>query len=474
MTKKMKSGGLLMLLMALFLGMFAIFGPGIYNDSGQYINMHIHREPLYPLFLALLRTLFGESWLTAMGIIQNVLAALSIWLFAEYMAKRFALHLWEEVVVMILGLMPHMITKYFSALHLFITNSVMSEAICIPLFTLFILECFKMLVEEDDVSSRRSVIVSLVLAFILSLTRSQMMITLIMWGVLVCIKLITKCFSLKSYKFWLRLAAIMGIVALTFLTRITVVKSYNLIFNGHFINNTYGQVNTLTNILYAADREDGEKIEDNEARDFFYYMYDLTEASQANYKYAGSTWHEKVEHIEKWHDTIKFEMIEDVFYQTYSKTVTSDYIIQNLMADEVSGKIIEGIFPQCFFRWLGNYLLIAIYGLIRSIGIVHPFLNIIVLLIYLSAGAMTIKSLHRSYKQRKRIDDGVWLMGVAFLAIIANAFAVAIAIMALSRYMIYGFTAFYTAYFILLIMWIRQYNSKMSKNNMLNRIVSKF
>lgn len=473
MTKKMKSGGLLLLLIALFLGMFVMFGPGLYNDSGQYIDMHIHREPLYPLFLALLRALFGELWLTAMGIIQNILAALSIWLFAEYMAKRFSLHLWEEVIVIIFGLMPHMITKYYSALHLFITNSVMSEAICIPLFTLFVLECFKMLAEEDRHLSRRSVITSLVLAFLLSLTRSQMMLTIIMWGVLVFIKLLTKLSALRSYQFWLRAAAIAGIAALTFFVRITAVKSYNLVFSGHFINNTYGTVNMLTNILYAADREDGENIKDDEAREFFYHMYDLTEVQKANYKYAGNSWHEKVEHIETWHDTIKYEMIEDVFYQTYDKTVTSDYIVQNLMADETSGKIIAGIFPQCFGRWSGNYLLIAFYGLIRSIGIVHPVINVLVLLLYLSAGAMTLRSLYKSLNRKEKISSGVWLMGTVILALSANAFAVAIAIMALSRYMIYGFAAFYTAYFMLLIEWIRLYNGKMVKNNRIYKLLSK-
>ena len=125
----------------------------------------------------------------------------------------------------------------------------------------------------------------------------------------------------------------LAVTILVFAARAFTVKCYNLVFNGHFINNTYGTVNTLTNILYAADREDGENIEEESARDFFYRMYDLTEERQANYKYAGSSWKEKTEHIEEWHDTVKYEMIEDVFYQTYDKAVTSDYIEQNLMSD---------------------------------------------------------------------------------------------------------------------------------------------
>ena len=107
MTKKLRAGVLLTALCIIFVGMFVVFGPGVYNDSDQYIKMHIHREPLYPLFLALLRRLFGEDlWLTAMGVLQNLLAAVSVFLFSEYAAKKFSLHLWEELVVIGLELMP--------------------------------------------------------------------------------------------------------------------------------------------------------------------------------------------------------------------------------------------------------------------------------------------------------------------------------------------------------------------------------
>lgn len=237
-----------------------------------------------------------------------------------------------------------------------------------------------------------------------------------------------------------------AIVICIFALRLLAVKSYNLIFSGHFINNTYGTVNTLTNILYASDREDGERIKDETAREFFYRMYDLTEEREANYKYAGKSLKEKTEHIEAWHDTIKYEMIEDVFYQVYDKTVTRDYIIQNLMADETAGKIIGGILPGCFFRWLGNYFLIARYGLIRSVGIVHPVINWLVLLIYLSALGLTAWAYRRDSK-----DPAIPVMLMSILAILANVGAVSMTIMCLSRYMIYGFAPFYTAYFLLLL-----------------------
>ena len=190
MAKRIRSWVLLWLLLAVFLGMFFVFGPGIYNDSDQYLNMHIHREPLYPLFLAALRVIFKDGWLIAMGILQNTFAAVSIWLFAEYMGKRFRLGLWEEVIVIVIHLMPHMITKYCSSLHLFMTNSVMSEALCLPLFTLFLLECFKIFTEEKEKDFKKATVCSLVIAFIISLVRTQMMITVLMWMVVLCIRIL--------------------------------------------------------------------------------------------------------------------------------------------------------------------------------------------------------------------------------------------------------------------------------------------
>ena len=96
MGKRVRSGAFLMLLLAVFLGMFAVFGPGVYNDSDQYLKMHIHREPLYPLFLAALRTVFPNGWLIAMGVLQNVFAAVSVcpyspcflWNAVKYLRKK--------------------------------------------------------------------------------------------------------------------------------------------------------------------------------------------------------------------------------------------------------------------------------------------------------------------------------------------------------------------------------------------------
>ena len=72
--------------------------------------------------------------------------------------------------------------------------------------------------------------------------------------------------------------------ALAFGTRTLLVKSYNLVFNGYFINNTFGSVGLLANILYAADEEDAERIVDRDARVMFELSYRLAKEQGATYQ----------------------------------------------------------------------------------------------------------------------------------------------------------------------------------------------
>ena len=81
---------LLAALLLFFEGMFLIYGPGVYNDSEQYLQMHIHREPLYPLFLWVLRLCTSEHYLILMGIVQNFFMAVSIWLLTRSIARKFS------------------------------------------------------------------------------------------------------------------------------------------------------------------------------------------------------------------------------------------------------------------------------------------------------------------------------------------------------------------------------------------------
>lgn len=78
MIRKWKKFPFPWLLPVLFFAALWLLGTtGIYNDSNQYIAMHIHREPLYSFFLWIFRSLFGETkYLDIVRFLQNGLVPL--------------------------------------------------------------------------------------------------------------------------------------------------------------------------------------------------------------------------------------------------------------------------------------------------------------------------------------------------------------------------------------------------------------
>ena len=287
-------------LLVFFMTMLAACGVGVYNDSEQYITMHIHREPLYPLFLWCFRGVIGEGYLPVAMAVQGILTAFGITVLSEYLTRRFQLRLWEEVLVVFLQLVPHLMTRYVSALHIFLENSVMSEALCIPLFQFFLYFLLRMVFE----GKRRDRVLSLIMAFLLSMTRGQMMTTILMWALIFMIQLLIR----RNYRAMvIPLATLLVVFGLRSLT----VHVYNYFVTGYFMGNTYGQVNTLTNVIYACDEEDGEVFEEGSLeRAFFDQFYDEADALGLNYKYAGNTFGERAAYLEEHHDILKFQVLE--------------------------------------------------------------------------------------------------------------------------------------------------------------------
>lgn len=440
-------------LLLFFEGMFLVYGPGVYNDSEQYLQMHIHREPLYPLFLWVLRLCTPEHDLILMGLLQNLFMAASVWLLTRSVARKFALPFWGQVLLVLMQVFPHLLIKYFSAMSIFITNSVMSEALAFPLFTLWTMNILELLWE----GKRRNAVGTLVLSILLSLTRGQMLVTILIFFLVELYRII---FVHKKKGL---LVSVLGLVILTvaaFGVRTLTVRCYNLAVHGRFINNTYGNVNLVTDMLYASDREDGENIKDEQTRAFFYEIFDKAWEIEGNYQFAGKSLNGRAEHIEQKHDDVKFYCIEDTFYQYYDQNVTTDYITQNLLADEQSLAIMKGIFPKCFKNWLLTYCGIVYYGLIRSIAVVHPLINVVAVLIYASAVGFTIWL----WKRNPR-SPAIPMMCLSLLFIVGNTAAVALTIMCLSRYMIYGFSLFYLSYLMVAAELLRTYRCDKMNNS---------
>ena len=436
-----KSIGIFILLLAFFLGMFAMYGIGVYNDSEQYITMHIHREPLYPLFLAFFRVLAGpETGLVFAVIVQNILTVCSIFLLIEYLRKKFSLNLTGEFVLLVLELMPHLVTRYVSALGIFLENSIMSEALCIPLFQFFLLFTLRMIFGEKKMDW----VWSLVFAYLLSMTRGQMMTTILIWMVAAFLHFV----SARQYK--KILLSVLAVICV-FGFRSLTVHTYNYFVTGYFMGNTYGQVNTLTNVIYACDRDDGEVFEAGSLeRQFFDTFYEEADALMANYRYAKDAPEGAAAYLEDHHDILKFQVLESNLSRYYFGLGEVNYYQQSSMSDEMAGMMLRKLLPACFGQWLYDYLLLCRNGFIRSIAVVNKWISWTALAIYIAAAGLTVFLFLKDKK-----SGAVRVMGLALLFIAANVCATSLTIMCLSRYMIYGFSLFYMALFLLAVEWMR-------------------
>lgn len=416
-----------------FLGLFFIFPVGMYADSVQYINMHIHREPGYCLFLFVFREIFGEGYLVVCAFLQNVLAAFTTTYFVYYLYRTFSLRWLEIAGLFLLNLVPHVLTPFFSVEHVILTNGIMSEALAYPCFLLFLVETHKMLMQPTVKSTGRA----FTLAFCISLIRSQLMAVLLVWMIAALV-----AYWLQRKPVQLVLICLMTVLA--FGGRGLVTKCYNYVFNEkHFIQTTYGGVNTLTNMLFAASPEAGDRITDPQAKECFYLMYDAMVANHWSMEDAGEDLLDVVIFLESNHDNIKFECVEKILADYLEKQGILDYYEKNVLSDQISAKIMKAILPDCLFTWSTHYLLLAFRGMIRSVGMVAPYLTYLSLLFLVVAVGLFFWGLGKK--------DFVKEEGFLFLSLLSTAgvsFSTAITIMCLSRYMIYNFVGFYAALFL--------------------------
>ena len=327
-----------------FLGCLCIFGTPQYNDSAQYISMHVHREPVYPLFLFLIRIIAKEHYLIVAGMLQSILAVYACSRFVLYMHNIIesgdenvrARKLISLVALIVVSVVPYIITPIMSLTHVMLSCGILSEALALPLFILFTIKLHRMITEgrTDDR------ICSLILAILLSLTRSQMLFTIIAWVIT------TIASYIRSGKKRISSFIIPVIVLMVFIpVRTILIKSYNLIFNGRYVDNVYTNLTMLTNIFYVTDRDTGTRIEDEDLREIFYRLYDEMDENEWSYRYANDSSWERAVYLEEMHDRIKFDVLEAGFRDIMNERGMPDYIDYNLKAEEYSGRLIKILFP---------------------------------------------------------------------------------------------------------------------------------
>ena len=430
-----KKGILLLSLVVIFMVIFLVAGVRAYPDTESYLKMSPIRDPGYVFLLKATVALFSRDGFWVLGFLQNLLAILSIYLTAVYIDSKFEENYVRFLVTLCL-LLPYVVTPLFASSGIFLTNAMISEGITLSLYNLYFLFLLKAVWGDNE---KKALGISLIFAFLLSITRGQMMVTMIAW-LIVAVWLGIKKRGIKQI-----LGAILSVL-LVFGCRFLVINGYHYIANGMFAGTTYGDVTILSNVIYVSDRTDGESIQDEKLRQLFFDIYDEVEQGGMLFANAPEDFSSEADFFSVMHDRIKDSAIYPTL-QDYVKQEEhiTDYMKKCVAVDGLASGMYKELLATCFGRWFMHYLGNMAVGFIRTVAIVSPFFNVPTLVGYL------FLILARIYLYRKDRDNrAVKMLGLTALLTVGNVAAVALTIMCLSRYMIYNMALVYISALLVL------------------------
>ena len=374
----------------LFGAVFAVFfayllftGEPVYTgDTFQHENQMIMREPGYALLIQFLRAISPKRHFWLLIALQNLVAAAANTAVLVFVRRRFGLGFFVSFLFTGILLVPHIMTPLFSSTHLVLTNALMTEGILFSLYPLAFIQLLRAMWSGRPAG--RESIQALLLFFFLSLIRGQMMVLFVVWFLVMFVLAVLRgvqaaeetgerknTFVLAENIGRQGLAAVLAMFVIAFTARSLVIHVYNYCEQGLFVDTASGTAMSFANVLYVADREDGEAIAQEALRSLFYEMYDSADADQMNYKYAPSGILGRAAHHEQCHDDLNFIYFAEPAkrYIGETKNIYPDRYQELMIAvDEVAGTLSAQLMPQVLGRYILNYFSVAALGFVRTVA----------------------------------------------------------------------------------------------------------
>lgn len=450
MKRKWQKLLLFIFLLIIFMGSFLLFGSRTYTDTGSYEVMSPIREPFYGVFLTIYRIIFGEYCHTAVALTQNIFAVIVCYLLLEYIIEANKIRsIVIKLALLLAVLMPYIVTPFFTVSRMIIANAILTEGITLSLYNLYFYFLLH-LVWEKQAEQKKYVtysIVSLVIALILTLTRGQMLVTVIAWFIVEAVVLYIRYRKQDSGLFWKNMCICVLLVIITVVLRIFSAGIYNYINNGAFSQTPYGKVTLFTNVLYVSEREADQDIKDDTLRTLYDQIYDEAAAQGVLYADAPSGLAAEAEFFSSAHDTLKMDIIEAKLAEYIEKTYGNISYLERLkLMDQMSGNMMKDVLRDCIPVYMVHYMKNIAVGLIRSVAVLNPLLYIPVMGGYLF---LIIAGIYLGIKKKEYKVFGFLLLTALLTAGMAGA--VSFTIMCLSRYMIYNTSLIYLCG--ILILW---------------------
>lgn len=418
---------------AFYLFWFFCDGVQLCNDSESYITMNLSREPIYPIFLAVNRFLFGENiYLTIVVFLQCVLAAYSVYkivqLVRDYSDSKYIL----PIITMVFQFIVVLICRFLAGRHATYTNEIATEGLSLSLYLLFVIQLY-LYIKEKRLKNLLGFCIYIV---ILVNLRKQMLITFgIVFGIFILFLV------LRKWE-WKRYIYILGVLLLTFIASGFLVRGYNKIIRGEGIGYTQASSAVLITSLYSSDISDTSLFENKETRDAFAKIMSQVDEKKLNYKNMEEqkNWQTISGHYANNFDLIAFGVVNP----TLESYVEQNYQLSDIEADIKFDEIGRDISKVLVRNNWKNMLIVfgsnMIKGFVNTIAKEDTLLNIYVGFAY----AFYLGNFFWSMA-KKRSENATIMAFLVGIGILVNVVCVSAMIFCQTRYMIYNLALFYTA-----------------------------
>jgi len=301
-----------------FLSLWFWKGAVLLRDSGGFIDGRIIRSPLYPLIINIFS--FLDDSLKLLVLFQLLLGLFAVHHLLITLKKIFNFGYITSVILFLFLTLPY----YFITLNqkLLIGNSVMSGAVCYPLFLLAIWAVFRAIIHKQ----MRYYIYFILISTLLVLTRRQFLFLypffIILWLSLFLQKGITD-FS----KWHLIIIFILSIITADLLER-----TYQYVKFNEFSNTPFTGRQVLVLPMFVAEKDDVGLFEDQQQRDIFRYVYREMADKEITFRDKGFNFLNLYRTYEQHYNQISHHVIppaaEEVLGEQYTEHRMDDATVQ--------------------------------------------------------------------------------------------------------------------------------------------------
>ncbi len=440
----------------------------IEDDTPFYLNPR--REgvmPVYPLFLFVVKCIFGEDmYLSAVVVIQSLLAIVCTMAFVLYLQNHFRLHWIETILLYVACMLPFSIYLPEAG----ITHQILTEGISYAIFYLY----FMLLLQYVFEQKIRWLIAAVGMAGFMELIRSQMLFLL---GVTAAVFVVVEFVKSRKDKISRRIVrtgvnCVVGVIGIIVVVTL-VYKIFGLYWtyqlpliekrNEQAVTaeveaeavttqaekkpvkednpGTLSQFTSLiiTRGIYEIDEDDIELFESPEMKEIFKRVYDAIDAEQYRYAYARQD-------LYMWRDLVKDEIPIIVFGHVGAYLRDNPQVQLNNV--QICRELGMKVLLHHFDRYLYHSFRMMVSGFISSVFFqierIYLLCHAITLLLYLAAAAGIIYCLKKGGNKKVAAFAGTTLGYIFLMVVVTN-----LVFLGLQRYMVYAMGIFYCGMYLL-------------------------